>query len=92
MSRAYLYVFTLKNFDRKTVSEYLDTIEDVDTWFYSMPNSMFIVGNTTAKKLSSALIEKFGQHRHFITTVSKKDRAGWMPKKHWALFPKDSEA
>jgi len=92
MSNAYLYVFTSKNFDRKAVGEYLNTVEGVENWFYSIPNSVFIVGSVPAKRLSTLLTNKFGQHRHFITLVSKTARTGWMPKEHWKLFPKENDA
>lgn len=83
MSNAYLYVFTGKDFGREEVGEFLDTIENVDNWFFSMPNSVFIVGTVPARRMSKMLVEKFGQHRHFITLISKSARAGWMPKEHW---------
>lgn len=89
MSKAYLYVFTPKDFDREDVAEFLDSLEGVNDWFYSIPNSIFIVGNLSARKLSKKFIEEFGEHRHFVTLVSKKARAGWMPKDHWNLLPQD---
>jgi hypothetical protein len=87
MSNAYLYVFTPKDFDRKDVTEYLDTLEGIESWFYSIPNCIFIVGTIPAWKLSKMLINKFGDHRHFVTLISKTARAGWMPKDHWNKLP-----
>ena len=89
MSNAYLYVFNPKGFSREDVTAYLDSLDGIDNWFYSMPNSVFIVGNVPAKTLSKKLIEKFGEHRHFVTLISKKARAGWMPKDHWPLLPEE---
>ena len=87
MSNAYLYVFAPKGFDREDVAKYLDTLDGVENWFYSLPNSIFIVGDVTARTLSKKFIEKFGEHRHFVTLVSKTARAGWMPKDHWSVLP-----
>jgi hypothetical protein len=89
MSNVYLYIFNPKGFTRDEVIEYLDTLEGVETWFYSMPNSIFIVGSVPARKLSSLIVKRFGEHRHFVTLVSKKARAGWMPKEHWKHLPSD---
>ena len=89
MSNAYIYVFTPKNFDIEQVDSFLDTLEGVENWFHSIPNSVFIVGTVPARTLSKKLLEKFGVHRHFITRVTKKARAGWMPKDHWKFFPDD---
>jgi len=89
MSNAYVYVFNPKNFDRDDVVKFLDTVNGVEDWFFSIPNCVFIVGTVPARQLSKLLVERFGEHRHFITIVSKKARAGWMPKEHWNLLPAD---
>ena len=89
MSNAYIYVFTPKTFSQQEVADFLDKTEGIDTWFYSMPNSMFIVGTVPARTLSRLLKERFGEHRHFITIISKKANAGWMPKDHWSLLPSE---
>ena len=91
MINAYLYVFTPKGFDRKDVTDFLDTLDGVVNWFYSIPNCVFIVGSVPARTLSRKLTEKFGEHRHFVTLISKKARAGWMPKEHWKDLPDDKD-
>lgn len=89
MSNAYLYVFSPDAVDRTELGKYLDTIDGVEDWFTSIPNTMFVIGTVPARRLSKLFVEKFGQHRHFITLVSKTGRAGWMLKDHWGHFPKD---
>jgi hypothetical protein len=91
MTNAYLYVFTSNNFDQNDVGSFLDTLEGIETWFYSMPNSVFIVGSVPARTLSKKLRERFGQHRHFVTLISKTARDGWLPKDHWPYFPRDEK-
>ena len=88
MSNAYLFVFaTPADFTREDVTDFFDKMEGVETWFYSIPNSIFLVGTVPAKTLSKRYIERFGKHRHFVTLISKKARDGWMPKDHWSLLP-----
>lgn len=89
MSNAYLLVFTPGTFDRDDVAEFFDKIEGVENWFYSIPNSIFIVGTVPARTISKHFIEKFGKRRHFVTIISQKARAGWLPKEHWALLAKN---
>jgi hypothetical protein len=89
MSNAYLLVFNPGTFDRDDVVELFDKMEGVESWFYSIPHSIFIVGTVPARTLSKRFIERFGQHRHFVTIISKTARGGWLPKEHWALLPKD---
>lgn len=91
MSNAYLYTFSMKGYDRDDVAEYLDSLDGVDDWFYSLPNSIFIIGSIPAKQLSALLVKKFGKHRHFITKVSDSARAGWMPNEHWPRLRKNKD-
>jgi hypothetical protein len=86
MSNSYLYVFSPKSVQRSEVGEFLNEMAGVEDWFFSMPNAVFIIGSVPARALSKNFIERFGQHRHFITLISKKARAGWMPKDHWRLL------
>ncbi|MES2735006.1 MAG: hypothetical protein V4672_01725 [Verrucomicrobiota bacterium] len=89
MKNAYLYIFNSSEFNQQEVVDYLDGVDGIDSWFYSIPSSIFIIGSVSAKNLSRLLSERFGQHRHFITIIPRKSRAGWLPKDHWALFPKE---
>lgn len=89
MSNAYIYVFTPKTFSQQDVCDFLNQLDGVENWFHSIPNSIFIVGTIPARTLSRMLKERFGDHRHFVTLISKKAKAGWMPKTHWALLPSD---
>lgn len=91
MSNAYLYIFDSNDFSTKDVTKFLDTLEGVDDWFASIPNSVFIVGSIPARKLSKTLELQFGTHKHFITLISKTARAGWMPKAHWRMLPSKDE-
>jgi len=92
VSNAYIYVFSPKSFKQEDVGKFLDTLDGIQTWFYSMPNSVFIIGTVPAKTLSKLLVNKFGQHRHYVGLLSKTARAGWMPKDHWALLPSEKKA
>lgn len=92
MSNAYLLIFTPKGFTQDDVSEFLDKMEGVENWFYSIPNSIFIVGTVPARTLSKRFIERFGEHRHFVTLISKKARGGWLPNEHWKFLLKDDAA
>jgi hypothetical protein len=89
MSAAYLLVFSGSSaVDRKQISSLLDAMDGVEDWFYSIPNCIFIVGDFSATTISEIFLQKFGQHRHFITRISDDDRAGWIPKDHWLQLPK----
>jgi len=91
MSNAYILVFS-SEIDRKSVSDFFDSMDGIDNWFYSLPNSIFLVGSVPALTISKRFMERFGQKRHFVTLISKKARQGWMPKKHWNLLPEEKSA
>jgi hypothetical protein len=86
MSALYAYSFLEKGFTRDEVTEYLDTVEEITNWFYSLPNMVFVETEISAKELSKLVEAKFGAHRHFITKVSAT-RWGRLPKEQWKFFP-----
>lgn len=82
----YLYLFTDPNVQREKVTEYLNTQQNVNFWFYSLPESIFIKTTLTARQLSDLLEAKFGKHRHIVVKVTE-ERWGRLPKDHWQYFP-----
>lgn len=88
MSNAYLFVFSPSASDVASVTQFFDEMDGVDDWFYSIPNSIFLVGTVSARELSKRFMERFGEHRHFVTIISKKARSGWLPKSHWPRLDK----
>ncbi|GGA39861.1 hypothetical protein [Dyella nitratireducens] len=91
MKNAYLYAYSLKNVSQDEISDFFDKIEGIDDWFYCIPNTIFLVGSVPARMLSQLVLQQFGSHRHFITLISKKARAGWLPKEYWPRIPSKSE-
>jgi hypothetical protein len=84
----FTYTFLESEFTREEVTKFLDQHEDINSWFYCLPNMIFIETHLTAKALSERLKEKFGKHRHFVSRIPK-ERWGILPKEHWELFPKN---
>lgn len=65
------------------VKQYVDKQNDIKDWFYSMPNSMFLVSELSASDLYQRLRLVFKDGRLFITEVSGQNRQGWLPRDHW---------
>lgn len=85
MNRLYLAVFSSK-IDREQLKVFLDSVAGVTNWFYSMPNSIFIVATLTADELFQQIENKFGQNRLFLTEVHQNNRQGRMPTEHWEII------
>ena len=84
MNRLYLAVFNSK-IDREQLKVFLDSLAGVTNWFYSMPNSIFIVATLTADALFQQIENEFGQNRFFVTEVHQVNRQGRMPTEHWDI-------
>ena len=70
------------------VKNFIDGQQCVRDWFYSMPNSMFLVSDLSAPEIYDRIRSKFKEGRVFITEVSPNNRQGWMPRSHWAKINK----
>lgn len=91
MRSLFLYAFLdqskdEKKFTREDVTDALDQNGKVVNWFYSIPQTIFIEADMSAKELSMFIENKFGKHRHIITEVSE-NRWGRLPKEEWNRFP-----
>jgi hypothetical protein len=84
VAKTYLVVLSGK-YPHQAVVDYLDKHPRIDNWFFSFPNSVFVVTEMSARELSRVIQAPFGKYRHFVTRVST-DRWGRLPTKHWTLF------
>ncbi len=65
------------------VKQYVDRQSAITDWFYSMPNSMFLVSEMSASDIYKGIRSVFKEGRLFITEVSPQNREGWLPRDHW---------
>ena len=65
------------------VKQYIDEQKTISDWFYSMPNSMFLVSNMSASDIYEGIRLKFKEGRLFLTEVAPLNRQGWLPRSHW---------
>lgn len=80
-----LYLLVLgTTINAEEVKEFIDGQEYITDWFYSMPNSFFLVSGLTASELYERIRYKFKEGRLFLTEVSSTNRQGWLPRSHWA--------
>lgn len=79
-----LFLVALGNtIDMGEFTKYLDTLTQVKDWFYSLPNSVFVVVQSSTQDLYKQFSEKYPKKRFFITKVVLADCEGWMPENHW---------
>ena len=88
MRRLYLVVYDEK-MSRNDLTAYLGSLPNCAHWFYSMPNSIFVLWDDTAFALYDKIKEHFPNHgRMFVTEVPDGNSQGWIPGNHWDLIEK----
>ena len=81
---ARLYLLVLgATLNLEEVKNFVDGQECITDWFYSMPNSIFLVSGSVANDIYNLLRSRFNEGRMFITEVSPNNRQGWLPRDHW---------
>lgn len=80
----FVYLIVLgAEINREDFTNFLDASSElVSDWFFSMPNSLFVVSRRTACDLYNTINTKFKDKRIFITQVGV-NRQGYMPTTHW---------
>jgi hypothetical protein len=81
MAKDYLLVFS-EPWTHQKIVELVDKDRRVLDWFYSIPHSIFLRSEMSAKELSELLAGKLGQHRNFIVEIGP-GAWGYLPKEHW---------
>lgn len=85
MRKAYLFVYSNDLGTREDVKNAVDSIKDILHWRYDLPNSFYIISESSASKISEQIREKLGNKRFIITEIST-NKQGWLPRKTWDLI------
>lgn len=85
MRKAYLFVYSNDLGTRETVKNAVDSIKDILLWRYDLPNTFYIISESSANEISERIREKLGDKRFIITEIST-NKQGWLPRKSWDLI------
>ncbi|MFD1630069.1 hypothetical protein [Pseudopedobacter beijingensis] len=85
MRKAYLFVYSNDLGTRENVKNAVDSIEDILLWRYDLPNTFYIISESSANEISKQIREKLGDKRFIITEIST-NKQGWLPRKSWDLI------
>jgi hypothetical protein len=87
MNRPYLLVYSDTLGSRQEVKNYLNSMNEILTWRYDLPNSFYLVSDSNARVLAKRLRELAGDKGRFIITeISANDRGGWLTADSWYLI------
>jgi hypothetical protein len=84
--RAYLLVYSDLLGSRIEVTDCVDSIPEVYTWRYDMPNSFYLISDCDATEIAEAIREYLGNKGRFIVAEVNDNRNGWLPPKTWHLL------
>ena len=92
MRKLYLIAYGDK-LKRDDLTSFLGGVKECERWFYSMPNSLFVISSLTANEVYDRIEERFSVHgRFFVTEVPRHNSQGWIPNNHWEIIKANSVA
>lgn len=86
MKKAYLLVYSPTLGSREQIKECINSLQEIITWRYDMPNSFYLISGHEAKDLSDAVRSYFNNKGRFLITEISDNRQGWLPEKTWHLI------
>jgi hypothetical protein len=87
MKKAYLFAFSNTLGTQKELENTLNSIPEVITWRYDMPNAFYVISNADAGVLSDAIRERTkNTNGRFIITEIPENRQGWLTNESWHLI------
>lgn len=89
MKKAYLLIYSDSLGTREEVKDCLNSIGHIIHWRHDMPNSFYLISESTAQVLSESIVRKLGKKRFLITEIST-NKQGMLPRETWDLINKKS--
>ena len=91
MKKAYLLVYSDLFGSREEVKDYLNSMQDVDTWRYDLPNCFYLISEESAETLADQLIELSEGKGRFIVSETTDNRQGLLSQETWFLIENKSK-
>ncbi|HED07288.1 MAG TPA: hypothetical protein ENI57_04135 [Ignavibacteria bacterium] len=85
MRKAYILVYSDVLGTREEVKKCMDSIPQVDTWRYDLPNSFYIISEYSADEIARA-INNFTGKTNFIVSEITSNKQGWLSEETWYLI------
>lgn len=85
MKKAYLLAYSNELGTREQVRDALDANPLIENWRYDLPNSFYLISETSSKELANSIRSSLPQGR-FIVSLVDKDYWGWNNDETWYLL------
>lgn len=85
MRKAYILVYSDKLGTREQVKKCMDSIKEVYTWRYDMPNSFYIISDYSADQIAKAIHDFTGNTRFLVSEITS-NKQGWLSDDTWYLI------
>lgn len=90
MKRVYLFVYSDILGNRETVKRILDNIPQVLKWRYDMPNSFYLLSESTANELVDLIHNQLENRTcRFIIVEITNNHQGYLPEESWQFINMD---
>ncbi|MEE4291174.1 MAG: hypothetical protein V2J13_05465 [Cycloclasticus sp.] len=86
MRRAYLFIYDSKVGSRDEVKEVFNSMQRVYTWRFDMPNTFYIISDSSAEELYDEFIQFNGKKGKFMFIEASTNRQGLMLSDTWHLL------
>jgi len=87
MRKAYILVYSSNLGVRSVINECLNSLPEIETWRYDMPNSYYIISEYTASEIANAIRKKIPNGRFLVSEI-ETNRQGWLSKDTWDFIKK----
>lgn len=82
----YILVWSDSVGKRQDIRDFLNSQDEIITWYLCMSNTIFIRSHKTASGLANMFRKFTGDKGRFLILDCKTDRNGWLPKDAWKFM------
>ena len=86
MKKSYLFIYSNKFGSRDDVRDLISNTYEIITWRYDIPNSFYLVSESSADDLSEKFLKYSNEEGLFLIVEIKDNYQGWLPERSWSLI------
>ena len=79
----YVLIYDNETADRETMKTHLDSLSEILSWRYDIPNCFFVYSNENANRLTELLASRLPNYKCFLFAEIPLNKQGYLRKETW---------
>ena len=79
----YVLIYDNETADRETMKTHLNSLSEILSWRFDIPNCFFVYSNESANRLTELLASRLSGYKCFLFVEIPSNKQGYLRKETW---------